>query len=509
MQSLTAKFGAIQRHARHRRSSVNRYLGRPLMIVVCAATLLPTGVCQERTAKSGADVVHGQHVLARVPSDMLAQLSGSLQQLASKVSPAVVQIEVAGIGQAEGQGRSDMALIVRLHTIGAGIIVDPAGYIMTNAHVVSGARRIRVVLSARPTELFDASGARKSQALDAKIIGVNKEVDLALLKVEASNLPTLRLDVERFPQPGELVFAVGSPGGLQTSVSMGVISSAMRQPDPDNFMVYLQTDAPINPGNSGGPLVDVTGAVVGLNTFIMSNSGGSEGLGFAIPARIVNFVYQSLRKYGHVYRTEIGVVAQTITPTMAKGLGLAQDWGVVLADVTPHGPAEAAGLMCEDVILAIDGRPVLGLSEFAAALYIHPPDQVLKINALRGTQELPVEVPAMRVRDRMDQLVDVADPIKSRIEPLGIFGLNFDGQLHSLVPDTRIGIGVIVVGHAPGFNSVVTGLRVGDVIYSVNRTSIGSLEQLKSAVAQLRPGDAAVLGIERKGQFQYLAFEME
>ncbi|MDQ1387411.1 MAG: serine protease Do [Acidobacteriaceae bacterium] len=488
---------------------MNPYIIRALMIAGCAATLTPIGICQQPAAKVIGDIQPAHPVTSRVPVDMLAQLSGSLQQLASKVSPAVVQIEVTGIGQTEAQGRSDMALIVRQHTIGAGIIVDPNGYIMTNAHVVSGAHRIRVILSAPPTELFDASAARKSQVLEAKIVGVNKEVDLALLKIEASNLPTLRLDVERSPQPGELVFAVGSPEGLQSSVSMGVISSAMRQPDPDNPMVYLQTDTAINPGNSGGPLVDVTGAVVGLNTLIMSHSGGSEGLGFAIPARIVNFVYQSFRKYGHVYRAEMGVVAQAITPTMAKGLGLAQDWGVVLADVTPQGPADAAGLVGEDVILAIDGHPVRGLSEFAAALYIHPPDQVLKINALRGVQELSVEVPAMRVRDPMDQLVDVADPIKSRVEQLGIFGLNFDGELHSVLPDMRIGIGVIVAGQAPAFNSVATGLRVGDVIHSVNRTYIGSLEQLKSAVAQLKPGDATVLGIERKGQFQYLAFEME
>jgi serine protease Do len=490
---------------------MNRYMIRALLITGCAATLAPIGVCQQSAGKTTGNIQQVHQVASRLPADALAQLSASLQHLASKVSPAVVQIEVAGIGQAQEQGRSDMALIVRQHTIGAGIIVAPDGYIMTNSHVVSGAHRIRVVLSLAPapTELFDASGARKSQVLDAKILGVNREVDLALLKVEASNLPTLRLDVERSPQPGELVFAVGSPGGLQSSVSMGVISSAMRQPDPDNPMVYLQTDAAINPGNSGGPLVDVTGAVVGLNTFIMSNSGGSEGLGFAIPARIVDFVYQSLRKYGHVPRTEIGVVAQTITPTIAKGLGLTQDWGVVLADVAPEGPAEAAGLMCQDVISAIDGRPVLGLSEFAAALYIHPPDQVLKISALRGTQQLSVEVPVMRVRDRMEQLVDVADPIKSRVEQLGIFGLNFGGELHSLVPDMRIGIGVLVVGRAPGFNSVATGLRVGDVIHSVNRTYIESLEQLKAAAAQLKPGDPAVLGIERKGQFQYLAFEMD
>src|SRR5271157_5002899 len=482
-----------------------------LMIASCFAALPATGVCQQPASGPPAEVRPHSQVVSRAPSEMLTQFSDSLQQLASKVSPAVVQIEVTGFGPAEGhdsQG-SNTAVMVRQRAIGAGVIVDPDGYVMTNAHVVAGAQQIRIVLPAAPATFFDISSIGKAQVLNAKLIGTQKDCDLALLKVDAANLPTLSFNLEHSPQLGELVFAVGSPEGLQSSVTMGVVSSALRQPDPDNPMVYLQTDAPINPGNSGGPLVDVTGAVVGLNTFIMSNSGGSEGLGFAIPARIVNFVYQSLRKYGHVYRAEIGVVAQTITPTMAKGLGLAQDWGVVLADVTPQGPADAAGLICEDVILAIDGRPVLGLSEFAAALYIHPPDQVLKINASRGTRQLSVEVPAMRVRDRMDQLVEVADPIKSRVEQLGIFGLNFDGELHSLLPDMRIGIGVIVVGQAPGFNSVATGLRVGDVIHSVNRTYIGSLEQLKSAVAQLKPGNAAVLGIERKGQFQYLAFEME
>jgi serine protease Do len=139
---------------------------------------------------------------------------------------------------------------------------------------------------------------------------------------------------------------------------MGVISSVWRQPDPDNPMVYLQTDTPINPGNSGGPLVDVTGAVVGLNTFILSKGGGSEGLGFAIPARIVDFIYHSLRKYGHVDHIEIGVVAQTITSTMAEGLGLAQNWGVIIADVIPRGPADAGGIRAGDIVLSVDGHPI-------------------------------------------------------------------------------------------------------------------------------------------------------
>jgi serine protease Do len=444
-----------------------------------------------------------------MPADILAELSGSLQTLASKVSPAVVQIEVTGFGPAEDSGRKDTALIVRQHAIGAGVIVDPDGYIMTNAHVVEGAQRIRVILAVTPPTFDDLPGAGKVQVLNARVLGTQKETDLALLKVEASNLPTLRFRLDRPPQPGELVFAIGSPEGLQNSVTMGVVSSAWRQADPDNPMIYLQTDAPINPGNSGGPLVDVTGSVVGLNTFILSSGGGNEGLGFAIPARIVDFVYRSLRKYGHVRHTEIGVVAQTITPTMAEGLGLAQDWGVVIADVTARGPADAAGIKPEDVVVAVDGHAMLGLTGFVAALYQHPPDRVLKVDVLRGTQPLSFNVPAIQSQDRMDQLADVADPVKSYSGRLGIFGLSFVGELRSLLPDVRIGTGVIVVGQAPGFNAVRTGLRTGDIIHSLNRTPVESVEQLNSAVAQLKAGAAAVLQIERQGQFQYLAFEME
>jgi serine protease Do len=274
-------------------------------------------------------------------------------------------------------------------------------------------------------------------------------------------------------------------------------------------MVYLQTDAPINPGNSGGPLVDVTGAVVGLNTFILSSAGGNEGLGFAIPAGIVNFVYQSLRKYGHVDHVEIAAVAQTITPTIAEGLGLTQNWGVVIADVIPQGPADVAGIKPEDVILAVDGHPMVNLHGFAAALYQHPLDQVVKIDVLRGRQKLSFNVPALSVRDRIGQFAGIADPIGSHIGPLAILGLDFNDELRSLLPNVRMGTGVIVVGRAPGFNSANTGLQPGDVIHSLNHTPIASVEQLKSALAQLKSGDAAVLRIERQGQLQYLAFEME
>ena len=482
---------------------------RAVALLACVAASLSSAVCQQLTATPRATQVSRDHqVVSRAPQNVLAQISGSLQELASKVSPAVVQIEVSGLGLTQDNDRRNAALVVRQHAIGSGVIVDPDGYIMTNAHVIEGAQRVRVVLSSPPGS-SDLPNGGPPKVLDARVIGRQTEADLALLKVEASNLPTLRFNLERDPQPGELVFAVGSPEGLQNSVTMGVISSVWRQPDPDNPMAYLQTDAPINPGNSGGPLVDITGALVGINTFILSNGGGSEGLGFAIPAPVVNFVYQSLKKNGRVDHVEIGAVAQTITPALAHGLGLAQDWGVVIADVTPFGPAEIAGIKPEDVLFAVDGHPILTLHRFAAALYQHPLDRVLNVDVIRGREKLSFKVPSITVHHRIDQLAGIVDPQKSHIAPLAILGLDFNEDLRSALPIVRCGSGVLVIGRAPGFNSVNIDLRTGDLIHSLNRATIDSVEQLKAAVAKLKAGDAAVLQIERQGQFQYLAFEME
>jgi len=364
-------------------------------------------------------------------------------------------------------------------------------------------------MTTSPSDAFDISSVGKTQVLDAKVLGVQKEADLALLKVEGRGLPTLQFNLQRDPKPGELVFAIGSPEGLQNSVTMGVISSVWRQPDPDSPMVYLQTDAPINPGNSGGPLVDITGAILGLNTFIYSNGGGNEGLGFAIPAGIVNFVYQSLRKNGHVDHVEIGAQAQTITPTMAEGLGLARSWGVMISDTSFRGPAEMAGIKPQDIVLSVDGHTTLSLHGFAAALYQHPLETVVNIDVLRGTQKLSFTVPAAPARHGIEHLEGIGDPVKNHIDSLGILGMDFTDDLRGLLPEVRLQSGVIVVGEAPGFNTASSRLRVGDVIHSVNRTGVDSVEQLKGLLGRLKSGDAAVLQIERQGQFQYLAFEME
>ena len=318
---------------------------------------------------------------------MLRQLNRALEGLAAKVSSAVVQIQTTGYGPLDENDRSETALIVRQHAVGSGVIVDPNGYIMTNAHVVEGAQRIRVALPLSSTDSRFDEAAGKRHVVDAKLLGIHKETDLALLKIDLTGLPTLALDESQTLRVGELVFAVGSPQSLQNSVTMGVISAVARQADPDKAMNYIQTDAPINPGNSGGPLVDMDGNVVGLNTFILSQSGGSEGLGFAIPANVVNFVYHSLRKYGHVHRIEIGAGAEEITTTLAAGLGLARSWGVIIDDVVSGGPAEAAGLKVQDIVLAADDRRIETMAQLNAATYLHRLDRVLKLEVLRGTEK--------------------------------------------------------------------------------------------------------------------------
>jgi serine protease Do len=441
--------------------------------------------------------------------EVLQQLNSALETLVAKVSPAVVQVLVTGYGPLEESNRSETALIARQHAVGSGVIVDPDGYIMTNAHVVEGAQRIRVVLPMPSLEFPQVEPVGKEHVLDAKLIGIHKESDLALLKIEQKNLPTLELGSARRVHQGQLVFAIGSPEGLQNSVTMGVVSSVGRQPEPDRPMVYIQTDAPINPGNSGGPLIDMDGYVLGINTLILSKGGGSEGLGFAIPARVVRFVYQSLRKYGHVHRVEIGAVAQNITPSLAEGLGLSRSWGVIVSDVNPGGPAEAAGLQTGDIVVSADDRPIDTLPALTAALYLHPLDEVMKLVVLRGSEKKTLYIPASEHRDAMDKFMDAADPARSLVQRLGILAVDLNGELRSMVGNLRIASGVVVIARAADLIGPDTGLKTGDVIHSVNTTAVDSLDSLRATLQGLKPGAPVVLQVERDGQLQWLAFEME
>src|SRR5580692_9450438 len=291
------------------RRATPRWLSKILFAI---ATMLCVSVSAGRAQAQGRS------------TDELRKTDQSVGTLIRKVSPSVVQILVSGYGQVEENERGNTGVVIgRQRAIGSGFIIDPSGYIVTNAHVVKGAQRVQVVLSSGSSDnSAEDVLAAKTSLVSARIIGVTTDIDLALLKVDAAGLRALRLASYRNLHQGESVFAFGSPEGLRNTVTHGIISAIARQTDPDSTMVYIQTDAPINPGNSGGPLVNVDGEVVGVDTFILSQSGGNEGLGFAIPCSVVNIAYQQLRKFGHLHRPEIGISVQTITQPLADGLKL-------------------------------------------------------------------------------------------------------------------------------------------------------------------------------------------
>jgi serine protease Do len=442
--------------------------------------------------------------------DLLHDLDNSVESLVRQVSPAVVQILVSGYGTVEQHGRADTALISRQRTLGSGVIVDPEGYIITNAHVVEGAVRVRVVLfSSENSNSPHATLRARPTTMDARIVGVHAETDLALLKIEASGLPALPFGRYQDVRQGQTVFAFGSPEGLSNSVTMGVVSSIARQPDPDRSMVYIQTDAPINPGNSGGPLVDIDGKVVGINAFIITAGGGNEGIGFAIPSGVARRIYQQLRKQGHVHREEIGASVQTITPTLAAGLGLQQDYGVIVSDVVPKGPADAAGLKVQDIILTLDKRPVINVPQFAAAFEWREDPAPLDLEVVRASEKISLQVPVVELQGEMDRLADSLDPVKDLVPQLGIVGVQIDKRISDLVPDLREASGVMVAART-AFGAIAdSGLETGDVIHEFNGVAIISLETLSAGIQKVKPGDSVVLQIERGGHLQYLAFEME
>jgi serine protease Do len=490
---------------------------RPLIQVAAVVLALTTCAVSQQSPAPAAKVETGKSTQekpqpkpdeSKAAMAALLQINNALEGLAAKVSPAVVQILVTGYGTSHEESRTQTALFVRQHAVGSGVIVDPDGFIMTNAHVVESAQRIRVALPL-PSDSGRAVPVGKRHILEARLVGMHKDTDLALLKIDEKDLPTLPLLAQPRPRVGQLVFAIGSPEGLQNSVTMGVVSAVARQADPDKALTYIQTDAPINPGNSGGPLVDMDGSVIGINTFILSKGGGSEGLGFAIPARIVEFVYHSLRKYGHVHRVEIGAVAQEITPALADGHHLGQRWGVIIADVRPDGPAATAGLQVQDIVLTADDRRIETLPSLSTALYLHSLDKVLKLEILRGGEKKVLYVPAIEQRDPMDQLFDAADAEKSLVPRLGILAIDLTSNLSKQIGALRVNSGVIVLGRAAELITPETGLQTGDVIHSLNTTPITSMEDLRGEVQSLKTGDAVVLQVERSDGLTYLSFEME
>jgi serine protease Do len=347
-----------------------------------------------------------------------------------------------------------------------------------------------------------------SQTVDARIVGIAGDIDLALIKVDVTGLRALPFADYDSIRQGELVFAFGSPEGLRNSVTMGVVSSVARQPDPDSSTIYIQTDAPINPGNSGGPLVNVDGELVGLNTLILSQSGGSQGLGFAIPSAVVASAYPQLRKYGHLHRGLIGISMQAITPALAAGLGLSRGSGVMVSDVMPDSAAETAGISVKDVITTVNRKPVESVPMLALELSRYAAGDTVTLDLLRGTDAVSATVTVMEPPHTLDQLAGLADPETSAIPRLAIIGVDVADTAAALLPGLRISSGVFVAARIRMSSANEVPLIVGDVIHSIGSFAVRSVDGLRVLVDDVEANSELVLQIERNGQLMFVTCQI-
>jgi serine protease Do len=442
---------------------------------------------------------------------ILKDYDEAIDQVAERAMQSVVKIEVTGYGVPEDSKDQGQQSLVRERSIGSGVIVDPDGYIITNNHVIAGALRIRVIIAPATVELVSGNTQlhNPQRVYEAQLIGAVHYADLALIKIEEKGLPFIPLPEQFHFRLGQTVVAIGAPEGLDHTVTKGIISAVGRQPEVDRPMVYVQTDAPINPGNSGGPLIDRNGNLVGINTFIVSSGGGSEGLGFAIPEPLVRAVYHELREHGMVPNVTIGAHAQSITPALAAGLKLPQDWGVILSDTDPNGPAAAAGLRSKDIVTSIDGLPVDSLPKYTAFLYIHKRGTPLSMGILRDGKPLTIAVTPVNAPPLIDNLSDLVNPTKDLIAPLGIFVTDLKHSEIGVMLNLRSDSGVLVIGLLGGEPATAADLATGDVIRAINGVPLENSEQLRQILAGLKPGDAVALEVERQSVLQYVAFEME
>ena len=436
----------------------------------------------------------------------LGKLSSEFERLSKSVSPAIVQILATGYVP----GVNQVNMLTKQRSSGSGVVLDANGFIVTNAHVVEGARRVQVALNANEMQNGRKGSILKprGEIVGAQIVGIDRETDLAVRKVDKSNLPFLKLGDSDTVEKGQLVLAFGSPMGLENSVTMGIVSSIARQLRPEDRMIYIQPDAPINPGNSGGPLVDTHGNVIGINTLIFSQSGGSEGIGFAAPSNIVKNVYNQIRSTGRVRRGEIGVSVQTITPLLATGLDLPRVGHVVIADVEPYSPAASAGLRIGDIILSLDRKPMENGRQFDVNLYSRLVGDHVILEIQRGVIDKIIKVEIRERPNDPGRFSDMVSPERNLIPKLGILALDLDETISRMLPPLRVKTGVVVANRA-NLLYEQDELLPGDVIHFINNQEIHSLEDLKAFVDNLAAFDAVVVQVERRGQFKYISFEME
>ncbi|MEM5340948.1 DegQ family serine endoprotease [Paraburkholderia azotifigens] len=361
-------------------------------------------------------------------------------------------------------------------SLGSGFIISSDGYVLTNAHVVDGANVVTVKLTDK-------------REFKAKVVGADKQSDVAVLKIDAKDLPTVKIGDPRQSKVGQWVVAIGSPYGFDNTVTSGIISAKSRSLPDENYTPFIQTDVPVNPGNSGGPLFNLQGEVIGINSMIYSQTGGFQGLSFAIPINEAVKVKDDLVKTGHVSRGRLGVAVQSVNQTLADSFGMKKPQGALVSSVDPGGPAAKAGLQPGDVILSVNGVDVADSSALPSQIAgIKPGTQAdLQVWRDKSTRDLKVTIGSLS--DTKAAANDNGGPAQMQ----GRLGV----AVRPLTPQEKSGASVshgLLVQDASGA-AASAGIQPGDVILAVNGRSVSNVEQLKQAVSAA--GNSIALLIQR------------
>ncbi len=437
-----------------------------------------------------------------------AALVESFAPVVKKAQPAVVNISTTVVRRTRGTDMPDFFEYFfgpgfrppreqRGQSLGSGVIVRPDGYLLTNAHVVEGATDIRVSMADR-------------REYKAQLVGSDPQTDIAVLKIEGSGFPTIPFGDSNRIEVGDIVLAIGNPFGIGQTVTMGIIGAVGRSGlNIEAYEDFIQTDAAINPGNSGGALINTRGELIGINTAIISRSGGNQGIGFAVPVNMARNVMDQIIKSGKVVRGYMGAGIQDVTADLAKGFGLKQPSGVAITQVEPNSPAEKAGLKAGDIVTALNGTPVKSANELRLRISQTAPGTTVKLGVVRedgSTAELPVTLAQLPSRDERGG--------PSQSSRRGGRGGAMEGvEVEELTPRVarQLGIprdvtGVVVADVDPSSPAAAAGLRPGDVIQRVNRQPVESVADFNRLVRQAE-GKPVLLLVNRGGRTAFIVVE--
>ncbi len=451
--------------------------------------------------------------------ETLSQLSDALSDVAAVATPSVVNISTTRLIKTRDEAPFDLfddpffrrffgdqlphPNVPKEHkeqSLGSGVIVSEDGYIVTNNHVIEKSQEIKVLLT-------------NKRDYKAKLIGADPKTDIAVIKIEATGLPALPWGDSNKLRVGEIVFAIGNPFGLNSTLTMGVISAVGRaNVGIADYEDFIQTDAAINPGNSGGALINARGELVGINTAIVSRTGGYQGIGFAVPSSMARQVMESLIKYKKVVRGWLGVSIQEVTSDLAEEFGVKDLKGALVSGVMKGSPAEKAGIKQGDVLLAFGGKEVEDTGHLRNMVSQTPVGTKVKVKLLRQKKEMELEVTVAELPKKLGEAGTEEGTGGSEEESNALSGIT----VRELTPELakRFGLGegesgVVIVKIDPGSRAAEAGVRPGDVVLQINQKDIATIEDYKKAASRIRPKDRTLLLISRKGEDLFVTIKPE